>query len=61
MEPSSQPALYTRDLQRCTACRSPASLPDFTMAFQPIVDLECATVHAYEALVRPMGGGSAAR
>jgi len=29
------------------------------MAFQPIVDIETADVYAYEALVRPVGGGSA--
>jgi EAL domain-containing protein (putative c-di-GMP-specific phosphodiesterase class I) len=30
------------------------------MAFQPIVDIESEQVYAYEALVRPIGGGSAA-
>ena len=35
-------------------------VPAFTMAFQPIVDIECGEVYAYEALVRPPGGGSAA-
>lgn len=35
-------------------------MPAFTMAFQPIVDVETAAVYAYEALVRPVGGGSAA-
>jgi EAL domain-containing protein (putative c-di-GMP-specific phosphodiesterase class I) len=41
---------------------SPATLiaPAFTMAFQPIVDIETAEVYAYEALVRPIGGGTAA-
>lgn len=34
-------------------------LPDFTMAFQPIVDIDTAAVYAFEALVRPVGGGSA--
>jgi EAL domain-containing protein (putative c-di-GMP-specific phosphodiesterase class I) len=29
------------------------------MAFQPIVDIESGAAYAYEALVRPMGGGSA--
>jgi EAL domain-containing protein (putative c-di-GMP-specific phosphodiesterase class I) len=29
------------------------------MAFQPIVDIETAKVYAYEALVRPIGGGTA--
>ena len=44
---------------RCSACRSDVAVPDFTMAFQPIVDIETAEVYAYEALVRPVGGGSA--
>jgi len=45
---------------KCGACRSDVSLPPFTMAFQPIVDVETGDVYAYEALVRPTGGGSAA-
>jgi len=49
-----------RTSRRCGACRSDVTLPDFTMAFQPIVDLETGLVYAYEALVRPMGGGTAA-
>ncbi len=44
---------------RCIACRIDATLPEFTMAFQPIVDIETAEVYAYEALVRPIGGGTA--
>lgn len=49
-----------RETPRCNACRIDVPLPDFTMAFQPIVDVEHGTIHAYEALVRPVGGGSAA-
>jgi EAL domain-containing protein (putative c-di-GMP-specific phosphodiesterase class I) len=45
---------------RCLACRSEVQLPAFTMAFQPIIDIETAEVFAYEALVRPVGGGTAA-
>lgn len=44
----------------CRACREDIALPDFTMAFQPMFDLETESVFAYEALVRPAGGGSAA-
>ena len=44
---------------RCNACRTDVALPDFTMAFQPIVDIDTAAVYAFEALVRPVGGGSA--
>lgn len=34
--------------RRCTACRSDVAVPNFTMAFQPIVDIETAAVYAYE-------------
>lgn len=45
----------------CDGCRDPAMLPfDFTMAFQPIVDIETGRPFAYEALVRGMNGESAA-
>jgi len=33
--------------------------PDFTMAFQPIVDVDARRIHAYEALVRGPAGQSA--
>ncbi len=45
---------------KCGGCGSEAQLPSFTMAFQPIVDIDTSEVYAYEALVRPTGGGSAA-
>jgi EAL domain-containing protein (putative c-di-GMP-specific phosphodiesterase class I) len=45
---------------KCGACRAEVSLPSFTMAFQPIVDIDSTDIYAYEALVRPTGGGSAA-
>jgi EAL domain-containing protein (putative c-di-GMP-specific phosphodiesterase class I) len=44
----------------CEACRVEWSLPEITMAFQPIIDLDRSEVYAYEALVRPIGGGTAA-
>ncbi len=44
---------------RCKACRSEVVVPEFTMAFQPIVDIDTATVYAFEALVRAPQGGSA--
>ena len=48
---------------KTTGCRADRdgvgfSIP-FTMAFQPIFDIQTETVFAYEALVRPIGGGSA--
>lgn len=44
----------------CSDCLNPALLGfEFTMAFQPIVDLEARRVHAYEALVRGTGGQGA--
>jgi len=45
---------------RCHACREDVAVPAITMAFQPIVDIERSEVYAYEALVRPVGGGGAA-
>ena len=33
--------------------------PDFTMAFQPIVDVVTGEIFAFEALVRPLNGGGA--
>jgi len=44
----------------CKACRKDVGTPDFTMAFQPIIDVDAGSIYAYEALVRPPGGGSAA-
>ncbi len=44
---------------KCGACRTDVPLPSFTMAFQPIIDIDSGEIFAYEALVRPTGGGSA--
>ena len=45
----------------CRGCRDGAGTGfDFTMAFQPIVDLETGRAYAYEALVRGPSGESAA-
>jgi EAL domain-containing protein (putative c-di-GMP-specific phosphodiesterase class I) len=49
----------TSKSNRCLACRTEVVIPDLTMAFQPIVNIEAGDVYAYEALVRPPGGGSA--
>jgi len=44
----------------CSMCREGAGLSfEFTMAFQPIVDLASNTTHGYEALVRGSAGESA--
>ncbi len=43
------------DRQHCQGCQSTAALPPFTMAFQPIVDLQLQRIVAYEALVRGPG------
>jgi EAL domain-containing protein (putative c-di-GMP-specific phosphodiesterase class I) len=44
----------------CTGCQEGAPFPvDFTMAFQPIVDVRTKRVWAYEALVRGTGGEGA--
>ena len=43
----------------CAACRETPPLFSFTMAFQPIVDLQESRIDAYEALVRgPAGEGA---
>ncbi|PHV09604.1 EAL domain-containing protein [Chitinimonas sp. BJB300] len=45
----------------CEGCRNPGLLPfEFTMAFQPIVDVRTLRPVAYEALVRGRDGESAA-
>ncbi len=47
---------------QCGACREGISPPfDFTMAFQPVVDLAARRVYAYEALIRGPRGESAAK
>ena len=44
----------------CVGCRDGAGFPvDFTMAFQPIVDVSSGEIWAYEALVRGPDGQSA--
>ncbi|MBU6461038.1 MAG: EAL domain-containing protein [Proteobacteria bacterium] len=44
----------------CSDCRSQAPLSfDFTMAFQPILDLSTGNPYAYEALVRGLNGEGA--
>lgn len=44
----------------CDECRKPDALGfDFTMAFQPILNLETGAPFAYEALVRGLGGEGA--
>lgn len=44
----------------CSQCRETSPLPfDFTMAFQPIVDLKTREVFAYETLVRGTNGAGA--
>ena len=44
----------------CEGCRDGAAFPlPFTMAFQPIVDVEAETVFAHEALVRGVDGAGA--
>ncbi|MHB9879869.1 EAL domain-containing protein [Pacificimonas sp. ICDLI1SI03] len=46
----------------CAGCRDATPFPlEFTMAFQPIVDLRSNRVFAYEALVRGAAGESAAQ
>lgn len=54
--PSDSPVKHS-----CAACRGGQGLDfDFTMAFQPIVDLRDRSLYAYEALVRGTDGSGAA-
>lgn len=51
---------YSPDSAGCDGCRNPQALGfDFTMAFQPIIDLESGGPFAYEALVRGCAGEGA--
>ncbi len=59
--PSTAPPTPSRGFAACRACRDGAPLNfDFTMAFQPIIDLQTSRPFAYEALVRGPNGESAA-
>jgi len=51
-------ARCARHAHSCGRCDGPLPF-DFTMAFQPIVDLEAGRIHSYEALVRGLQGESA--
>ncbi len=54
------PAIDAEPRTACRACRQAEPIFDFTMAFQPIVDIQECRVDAYEALVRgPNGEGAA--
>jgi len=47
-----------RNTTQCLRCDGTLDF-DFTMAFQPIIDLSGRSIHAYEALVRGLNGESA--
>lgn len=58
--PSSQDEMPPFETLDCSICRQGAGLDfDFSMAFQPIVDLGAGRIHGYEALVRGPAGESA--
>lgn len=46
-------------IRPCAGCGDGQSVPDFTMAFQPIIDIEEQRILAHEALVRGPGGEGA--
>lgn len=46
---------------KCGACRVDAPLPAFTMAYQPIINLETSEIYAYEALYALKGAGEPPR
>jgi EAL domain-containing protein (putative c-di-GMP-specific phosphodiesterase class I) len=43
-------------MSACEGCNGDQAIPDFTMALQPIIDLESRTVVSHAALVRGLGG-----
>jgi EAL domain-containing protein (putative c-di-GMP-specific phosphodiesterase class I) len=53
------PSAPLADAAACRACRDRPAIFPFTMAFQPIVDLQESRIDAYEALVRGPGGEGA--
>jgi EAL domain-containing protein (putative c-di-GMP-specific phosphodiesterase class I) len=46
-------------VSRCGACHDVQSVPDFTMAFQPVIDLALGRIDGHEALVRGLNGEGA--
>ncbi len=48
-----------RETIRCKSCQDGPPAPPFTMAFQPVIDLLCNRIEAYEALVRGLKGEGA--
>ncbi len=59
LRPAGAKPVTARGNRGCAACREHQPLFPFTMAFQPIVDLEENRIDAYEALVRgPSGEGA---
>lgn len=53
--------MTAKNLQRCAGCRDGGAVGfDFSMAFQPIFDIETSTPFAFEALIRGTGGEGAA-
>ncbi len=51
----------SNEVRPCSLCREEEPLGfDFTMAFQPIVDMRDRSVYAYESLIRGVDGSSAA-
>ena len=51
----------SNEVRPCSLCREEEPLGfDFTMAFQPIVDIRNRSVYAYESLIRGVDGSSAA-
>ncbi len=57
--PSEGADTVSQQAKACSACREGVGIFPFTMAFQPIVDMQESRIDAYEALVRgPAGEGA---
>ena len=50
--------MNTRKNAQCKACRTDVEVPEFTMAFQPIVDIDTGGVYAFEASYALPGAGA---
>jgi EAL domain-containing protein (putative c-di-GMP-specific phosphodiesterase class I) len=53
------PATPAPSLNACGRCHTSVALFPFTMAFQPVIDLDTQRIDAYEALVRGVNGEGA--
>ena len=59
--PETNASVLKASRRSCSACHEARPIFPFTMAFQPIVDIQDCRIDGYEALVRGLNGESAAQ